>query len=336
MGCVPQAQRLPFVLTAYALPHVIGLLPTKTGQPHPRPMQPVQLMDAAAELGLSGLEFPLKTTDPGEIDALREAAAQRDLRLIPDYMVMLDADCEAFRDFLRASKRLGATTTRALLSTLLCGDRRSLGGGWEGRLNAIAQRLRAVLPLAEELGLCVALENHQDATTDDLLRLHEMSGGSRAYGVTLDTGNPLSVGEEPVEAARRMAPLIRHVHLKDYTIHFAPEGYRLVRCAAGDGCVDFQQILRIVRANGHDVMPGVEVAAQATRTIPLLEPGWWSCYPPRPAHEFAAALKVLWQHGRPAHEPYSSAWEQGEDSEQVEAEEWDVLRKSVAYFKSIG
>ncbi len=51
------------------------------------------------------------------------------------------------------------------------------------------------------------------------------------------------MGEDPVEAARASAPLIRHVHLKDYTIHFAPEGYRLVRCAAGDGVIDFPAIL---------------------------------------------------------------------------------------------
>src|SRR4029077_13114029 len=138
------------------------------------------------------------------------------------------------------------------------------------------------------------------ATTDDFTRLYEMSGMSPAFGVTLDTGNPLSVGEEPVEAARRLAPLIRHVHLKDYTIHFAPEGYRLVRCAAGAGVIDFPAILDIVSKNGHDVTPGVEIAAQATRTIPLLEAEWWSCYPRRDAHDLTGALKVLWEKGRPA------------------------------------
>jgi len=327
--------RIPFVLTAYGLPHVIGMLPTRGGVPHPSPAPPVDLMNAAAELGLAGLEFPLKTTDPREIDTLRAAAEERGLRLIPDYMALLDADCEAFNRFLRAAQRLGANMVRALLSTLLCGDRRKLEGGWDARLEAIAKRLREVLPLAEDLGLCVALENHQDATTDDLLRLHEMSGSSRAYGVVLDTGNPLSVGEEPVEAARRMAPLIRHVHLKDYTIHFAPEGYRLVRCAAGTGCIDFPAILRIVRGNGHDMLPGIEIAAQPTRTIPLLEADWWCCYPPRHAHDFVAALRVLWKHGRPMDEPYSSAWERGADSQTVAAEEWDLVRRSVAYFRSL-
>jgi hypothetical protein len=109
----------------------------------------------------------------------------------------------------------------------------------------------------------------------------------------------------------------------------------LVRCAAGQGCIDFPAILDIVWKNGHDVTPGIEIAAQPTRTIPLLEKEWWSCYPRRDAHELTGALKVLWEKGRPASEPYSSAWERGETSEAVAKEEWDVVRKSVEYFKRI-
>ena len=215
-------------------------------------------------------------------------------------MVIVDGDCEEFRTFLRASARLGAKVGRAIMSTILCGDRRPLAGGWEERLTPVAKRLKEVLPLAEDLGLSIALENHQDATTDDFFRLHEMSGSSPAFGVTLDTGNPLSVGEEPVEAARRLAPLIRHVHLKDYTIHFSPEGYRLVRCAAGGGVIDFPAILDIVSRNGHPLFPGIEIAAQPTRTVSLLESEWWNCYPSRDAHDLVAALRILWAKGKAA------------------------------------
>lgn len=325
----------PFLLTAYAMPHVMGYLAAQDGTAHPAPLSPTKLLDATVEFGLAGVEFPLQKTDLGRIDALREDLESRNLHVVTDYMVIVDGDCESFRDFLRASARLGARVARAIMSRILCGDRRALSEGWEARLQAVAARLREVLPLAEELGLSIALENHQDATTEDFLRLHEMSGSSPAFGVTLDTGNPLSVGQEPVEAARRLAGLIRHVHLKDYTIHFAPEGFRLVRCAAGEGVIDFPGILKIVRAAGRDVIPGIEVAAQPTRTIPIFDPGWWTCHPNLPASELAAALRVLWMRGRAAHEPYSSAWERGADSATVAAEEWDLVRRSVRYFKHL-
>lgn len=327
--------KLPFVLTAYGMPHVMGYLATQDGRPHPKPLSPIELMDAAVELGLAGVEFPIADMSQAQIEAMRDALQSRGLHFVADFMALVDCDCDSFRGYLRASARLGAKVARALMSRILCGDRRTLSGGWEARLAAVAQRLRELLPLAQDLGLCIALENHQDATTEDFLRLDDMTGHHPAFGVTLDTGNPLSVGQEPVEAARRLAPLIRHVHLKDYTIHFAPEGYRLVRCAAGDGCIDFARILEIVAGNGRDVTPGIEIAAQPTRTIPLLDPDWWSHYPPRHAHEFASALRVLWSKGRPADQPYSSAWERGADSNTVAAEEWDLVKRSVGYFRGL-
>jgi sugar phosphate isomerase/epimerase len=152
----------------------------------------------------------------------------------------------------------------------------------------------------------------------------------------LDAGNPLAVGEDPVETAKTLAPLIRHIHCKDYTIHFAPEGYRLVRCAAGTGVVDFPKILEIVKNNGFaHLLPGIEIAAQATRTIPLLESSWWAEYPERDVRTLIPALQILWAKGRPQDELYSSAWERGENSEAVGAEEWRLLNESVAYFATL-
>jgi hypothetical protein len=136
-----------------------------------------------------------------------------------------------------------------------------------------------------------------------------------------------------VEFTQRIAHIIRHVHLKDYTIHFAPEGYRLVRCAAGDGVIDFPAILKRVRANGHEVLPAIEVAAQATRTVPLLEADWWTHYPTEQATRLPAALRVLWKQGRPQQEPYSSAWERGANSPSVCDEEWNIVRRSALYFQ---
>jgi sugar phosphate isomerase/epimerase len=326
--------RIPYALTAYGFPHRMGYLATKDGEKHPAPMTAADVCRAAAEFGLSGVEFPLPA-DPSNDAPLRDLLAEHGLRYIPDYMSVLATDAEATRTFLRRAAGFGVPVVRALLSTILCGNRASAPGGWDAYVEAVAARLREVLPLAEELGVCVAMENHQDANTDDLLRLHERVGYSAAYGVVLDTGNPLAVGEEPVEAARRLAPLIRHVHLKDYTIHFAPEGYRLVRCVAGSGVIDFPAILAAVRGNGHNVLPGIEIAAQQTRTIPVLHDAWWTTFPNPEIGQFVGALRVLWAKGRPADEPYSSAWERGEGSEAISAEEWDIVTRSVAYFRGL-
>jgi sugar phosphate isomerase/epimerase len=326
-------QPLPYVLTAFGLPHRMGYLPTRAGERHPTPMSLQALMDAATAFGLAGIEAPLPAASDGESIGVDMAA--RGLKLVADMPGLLDVEPEVFANGLRAGARAGATIVRSTLSTVLCGDRRVLTDGWEARLDLLTRRLREVLPIALDLGLSIAVENHQDATTEDLLRLADRLDHSPAFGITLDAGNPLAVGQEPVEAAQALAPLIRHLHLKDYTVHFAPEGYRLVRCAAGDGVVDFPAILAIVRRNGHSMLPGIEIAAQATRTIPILDAGWWACYPPRDVTAVLPALRLLWQHGQPADRPYSSAWERGESSEVVAMEEWDLVERSVAYFRRI-
>ena len=329
--------KIDFSLNAYGLPHLMGYLATKDGAKVAEPLGVVGLMDAAAELGLAGVDIPLSGAGMPSREELREALAARNLRIVAEGMVILNGDVSEWRTYLETAAFLGAKTARAILSPILCGDRRGLtdSGGWPAYRERVTGRLKEVLPIAESLGVALALENHQDCTSGDLLALFDSSGHSPAFGVCLDTGNPLAVGEGPVEFAERIGPLIRHLHLKDYTIHFTPEGYRLVRCAAGTGCVDFAAILTIAKSAGYvALLPGIEVAAQPTRTIALLEDWWWACYPPEQPQYLPEALRVLWAKGIPADAPYSSAWERGEDSATVSAEEWRLARESVEYFHS--
>lgn len=324
-----------FAVTAYGLPHAMGFLPTKDGARPEKPVTIFDLMDWARSRGLSGVDVPLPASVSAE--EVRAALAERNLKLVVESMAVLSLSIDETRTHLEKSQMAGAKVVRFVLSGILCGDRRGFPGGWSAHLDALAARLREILPIAQDLGLSLALENHQDATTEDFLRLYEASGKSPAFGVCLDAGNPLAVGQSPVDATKTLAPLIRHVHLKDYRVHFAPSGYRLVRCAAGEGVVDFPEILKIVRSNGFaDLLPGIEIAAQATRTIPVLEPSWWAEFPPRNTPEFLGALGILWKKGIPESVPYSSAWERGEGSEAVIAEEWAVLEKSAAYFQKFG
>jgi sugar phosphate isomerase/epimerase len=337
--------RIPFAICAFSLPHTMGYLPTKSGEPNARPYSLNDFVDSAVDLELSGVEFPLSTRVPVFDGGFAETASftgdlpetlqSHNLSFIADYGALLDNDVEHTVDYLKVAAANGARVVRCILSHILCGDRRAFPGGWLEHRNALAERLMAILPAAESLGVALAVENHQDATSDDLLRLHEESGSSSAFGVTLDTGNPLAVCEDPVEYTRRIGHLVRHVHLKDYTIHFAPDGYRLVRCAAGGGVIDFLEILKIVRANGHNIMPAIEIAAQATRTVPMLEMDWWDCYPEEQSQYLPQALRSLWLKGRLANEPYSSCWERGGSSAEVTSEEWRLVGKSVDYFGTL-
>ncbi len=334
-----------YSVCSYSLPHVMGYLKTKGGVSCGKPLTPVELMDWAVAHNLQGVEIPLTAVVPSFDGArvetgwqgdIRAEAETRNLRLIADYGAIMVHEWEHLRDYITLAAESGAKIVRVILSNLLCGDRRELlpQSFMEAR-KPHSERLKLALDHAEGLGLCVAVENHQDITCDELLGIWERVGQHPAYGIVMDTGNPLAVGEDPVGFAQRAGHLIRHLHLKDYTIHFAPNGYHLVRCAAGEGCVDFSAILKIVAQNGHDVMPALETAAQATRTIPILEATWWQTFDSLHAGYLPSALRVLWQHGIAADIPYSSAWEREAETEAVCAEEWDLLERSAAYFAAL-
>jgi sugar phosphate isomerase/epimerase len=84
------------------------------------------------------------------------------------------------------------------------------------------------------------IENHQDFGSDELVASCETS---RGVGICVDAGNAFPALETPLEFYARVAPFVRHVRLKDYRMQFTDEGYRLVRCAVGDGVVPIAAVL---------------------------------------------------------------------------------------------
>jgi sugar phosphate isomerase/epimerase len=243
-----------------------------------------------------------------------------------------DAPLEALIPLARA---IGARTLRLTISRILEGDRRAVGlAGWEEMRLAAARRLREARPVAEAHCVAMAIENHQDADSDDLVWLCEYVGGE-FIGVNLDTGNSLAVGEGPVEFAERIAPFLKNVHLKEYRMHRTPPGYRLVRCAVGDGVVDFPALFRLFAAAAPEATCSIELGATQARHIRLLEDDYWAPFPPRPISRLLPALRLLQRFGIPETEEWRTPHEQGvPDAERADYERSEFER-SVAYLADL-
>jgi hypothetical protein len=200
-------------------------------------------------------------------------------------------EVEAFRQHLPLAAKLGVRTVRCVISGILCGDRRPLGGleGWQRHLAQTAKSLKAIAPQAEDLGISVGVENHQDATSADLIWLCE-EVGSPNIGVTLDAGNPLAVAEDPVIFAERILPYLVHVHLKDYRMVATESGYRLFHCPIGAGVVDFVALFRLFKTKPN-LRTHIEMAALGERHIRILEDEYWANLDPE--RKMADILPVL-------------------------------------------
>jgi sugar phosphate isomerase/epimerase len=276
-------------------------------------LSPAQLQDFAADLAARNLGLIL---DTGGHDYAK--------------------DISPLRHAIETAAHLGARKVRTTISNLLEGDRRKYGyEGWKQYLENLVAPLKNIMPLAEELGIEVGIENHQDVCSWELIWLCEQVG-SPQLGVTMDCGNALSVGETPLAFAGRILPFLKHVHLKDYTVHPSASGYRFKRCALGAGVVDWPALIGAFDQGAPLVQGCIELGASAARHIRILEEDYWATYPPRPLAEVVNAIRVLHQADRPPEEDWRTPHERGESALARAQYELAQLEASVAYLKEKG
>ncbi len=330
-----EGDRLPIGLAAYGFGYLGGFVGAGTPRACPNPLDATRLLELAVQFRLGGIEFPpawgLPSLDRAALQEFGTEAARRGLFVVLDAGVVDEAE---LRELLPMAAAIGARTVRATISTILCGDRRAVRETWRDYLDEIARRLRAVRPLAEDLGVAIGLENHQDVTSDELVALCD-AVDSPQVGVTLDTINPLAVAEEPLAFARRVAPYLKHVHLKDYHLHRTPEGYRLVRCAVGDGVLDAPAVLALCAREAPGAAVAIEMGALQARHVRLLEDDFWSGYAPRSIADVLPVLRLRERTARPPEEEWRTPWERDEPGERLAAYEMEQCERSVAYLRGL-
>jgi len=327
-------QKIPIGLAACSFGYLCGFAGAGTPRACPTPLDAHGLMDLASTHGLGGVEFPPALLPGGADDAtlrrVRDEAASRGLFVVVDGGVVDEDD---LRTLLRVAAALGAKTVRAVISTILRGDRRAVRDSWDAYIARTVRRLRAVSGLASDYGVSIALENHQDVTSDELVALLD-EVDSLWVGVTLDTANPLAMGEDPPRFAQRILPYLKHVHLKDYHLYRTPRGYRLVRCAVGSGVVDIAGLLALFARRAATATISIEMGALEARHIRLLENDYWDCYAPRPIADALPVLRLREERARPEGEDWRTPWERDEDGERLAAFEREQFEQSVAYLRA--
>ncbi|MDI4643495.1 sugar phosphate isomerase/epimerase family protein [Cohnella hashimotonis] len=116
---------------------------------------------------------------------------------------------------------------------------------WEEQLRATASFLRSLAPALRDAGARINLETHEEITTWEILRLIEQVGED-ALGVALDTANVVARGEDPLEAAKRVAPYVHQMHAKDCIVYFSDSGIVRQIKPAGQGIVEFEAVLKLI------------------------------------------------------------------------------------------
>ena len=313
-------------LSMYGTPYSMGIRPA-AGRPA---FTAYDLIDQAMTFGLAGIEIPatLLTNRPEDIG---EHARARNLFITVDTG---GVDPDALSQVFDLAARAGSPTVRTVVGgAKLGGDRRDMAGRWQTFLAHVLASLTTATKAAEQAGVTLAVENHQDLASEELLMLCETID-SPHFGITLDTGNPLGTGEEPIDYFRRVAPHVKNVHLKDYRIWTTDAGYRLVRCPLGQGVIDFPALLAILDSAVPGVSMAIELGAHEARHVRILADDFWPEYPARSAAQLAATVRFVQAEARTAGD-WRTPFERGESAESIVAYEQRELIASVAYVDAL-
>ena len=324
--------RLKTGLNPYGLTYHLGIQAVGTPRANPRPAGLEGYIALATEIGATTRElwegWTGKMSDT-ELDAL--GARLRGLGMEPIGSSGLQtAD---FANSIRIAHHVGAKVMRFALTPVLCGDRSAAGSRWTELVDNTWTRLRQLAPMAAGHGLTIAIENHQDFTSRELVRFCEEVGPN--VGIVFDTANSFPVAESPLDFARVIAPHVRYLHLKDYNVQFTAEGYRLVRCPSGDGAVPFTDIVEILAEHHETMLAAIEIGALEARHVRLFTPDWWRGYDPIKAPQLAAALLAAQRHRLPDDADYRTPWERGDDAALPEFELAQV-RRSAQNLRALG
>ena len=206
---------------------------------------PDEILDTLARLGFQGCQHG-RGFEEGE--ALRAQLARRGLRLAEWYAPLPATDEGPAPDALEVGRgflsRLVAGGGEVLVVAIDGSPERNAFSGrvpdgaprWpDSGFDGLAAILRELADVAPE-GVRIAFHPHTATwveAPDEVDALAARLRGSRA-GLCLDVGHYLVGGGDPVEAIRRHAALITHVHMKDVD----PEVLRRLRARELDGFGD--------------------------------------------------------------------------------------------------
>jgi sugar phosphate isomerase/epimerase len=186
---------------------------------------------------------------------------------------------------LRVAKAIGATSMRCYLG----GSADRLGTvPIEAHIENTVQVFRSVRTEALDLGVRIAIENHDgDMQAREVKTLIE-AAGKDFVGSCLDTGNPLWVVEDPLVSLEVLAPYVVTTHVRDSVLFEHPRGAAGQWVVLGDGNVDFAGFTEQFRVACPGVAMQLEIiTGRPPRVLPYLEADFWKAFPDARAGEFA-------------------------------------------------
>ncbi|HEY1341995.1 MAG TPA: TIM barrel protein [Bryobacteraceae bacterium] len=269
-----------------------------------------QLIDYAAQQKLDTIQISslddYESHDPAYLQKVKDQAARLNIHIdggtgcICPTARAYKKDGPPARDRvlegLRISKAVGAHAMRCYLGGT---PDRLTPGGIEVHMESTIKVFRSVRSEALDLGVKIALENHDgDMQAREVKTIIEESGKDFVASC-LDTGNPMWVVEDPFVTLETLAPYVVTTHVRDSCVFEHPRGAAAQWTALGDGSIDYVRFAEQFRKLCPQSTMQLEIiTGRPPRVLPYLEADFWKAFPKASAAEFARFV-ALAKNGHP-------------------------------------
>ena len=179
-------------LNPYGMTYYLGLQGRGTARQNPQGTGLEGFLSIAEELGAHSLELfdPwLQELSDGQLSELKERLNRLSITPVISGGYILDESGHVFR----SARMLDAKIIRFALTNVLCGGR-AFCKDWDELRQNVRKKILEFGKTVVDAGLMIAIENHQDFTSDELVEFCVMTDG---VGITYDTGNSFPVAESP-------------------------------------------------------------------------------------------------------------------------------------------
>ncbi|MCP4669830.1 MAG: TIM barrel protein, partial [Desulfobacula sp.] len=194
----------------------------------------------------------LENLDPSFLKEVNVAAKEKKLYL--EYNMSLDLGNfgigiqHDLKEGLDTARRIGADILKVSMD--LPRPRPRAGSKFNSKvmpyLEKTVKLLKQAAPTAKDYGICLALENHCDSFSQEILWI--LNRVDHPFvGACIDTMNGWHMAEDPMAAIENLAPVAFTNHFRDDRVEYCRDGFKVTGAAVGDGDIDMKKAYRIIK-----------------------------------------------------------------------------------------
>jgi len=286
LGAVAAAAR-----PVFAVPRTGMGIATTSFMTARHPHDTYEFLEYCHALGAGGIQASLASLDPAYLKKTRARADEFGMYI--EVMVELPTEDPAeFERTVEAAKEVGAVCLR----TACLGGRRyedfSSLTDWQAFVAGSQAAVDRALRVVTRLRMPMAIENHKDWTADELAAILKQRS-SEYLGACIDTGNNISLLDDPMAVIETLAPYALSTHFKDMAVEPCADGFLLSEVPLGEGIVDLERAVATIRRVRPNTRFTLEMITRNPLEVPCLTDKYWVTFPDRSGKYLADTLRMV-------------------------------------------